>query len=317
MESLILGFSVVFPLITYMALGYGMKRRGWLSDKTVDEMNKLVFNLFMSVMLFLNAYNVEKSVLLQKENVLLVALALVFIVTTIIITNFICNRLKVTKGRKAIHLQAAFRSNLALFGLSVNTSIYGEGNSGFLAILIAVLIPFYNVVSVYLLSSAGASEKKVSFKKVSIDVLKNPLVIGSVLGIICTLTGIQLPSLVLTTLRDISRVSTPLAFILLGAGIVFGNMAKDKYALICDTLAKLVIVPLIAITISVFLGYRGQALVAIMLCFASPAAVSMYTMSVNENIEPELSGEVVAVTTVMSVLTIFLFITGLSYFNLM
>ncbi len=317
MKSLILGFSVVFPLFIYMAVGYIIKSKNWISDKTVDEMNKLVFNVFMAITLFLNAYNVEKDVLLEPEHLMLAALALGFVFVIITVTNFVCNSLKVTKERKAIFIQAAYRSNIALFGLSVNTTIYGEGNSGFLAIMIAILIPFYNIISVYLYSSAGASGKKVSIKKVIINVIKNPLIIGSLLGLGFTLVDIKLPVLLVTTLRDMSRVTTPLAFILLGAGIVFGNMAKNKVALICAASTKLVIVPTTILIISVLLCYREQALVAILCCFASPAAVSINTMSVEENVEPEFAGEVVAVTTVMSIVTIFFYISGLSYFNLM
>ncbi len=317
MDSLILGFSVVFPLISYMVIGYGIKQLGWLSDKTIEEMNKLVFNIFMALVLFLNSYNVEKEVLLQKENIILVGLAMCATVVIIAITQFVCKKSNVTKERTAILLQCVFRSNLALFGLSVNTAIYGEGNSGFLAILIATLIPFYNIVSVVLLANAGVTDKKVSYKKVFMNILKNPLVIASTLGIILTLTEIELPTLILNTIRDLSRVSTPLAFILLGAGIVFGNMVNNKKAIIVASVAKLVIVPLTVITIAVLLGYREQPLVALMCCFASPVAVSTYTMAKDENVAPELAGEVVAVTTAGSIVTIFLFITGLSYFGLM
>ncbi len=321
MDSLILGFNVVFPLLTYMVIGYGIKKIGWISNKTIDEMNKLVFYIFMSVMLFLNAYNVEKEVLLQKENLILVTFALLSFVVIITIANFVCNVAKESKERKAVLIQGVFRSNLALFGLSVNTAIYGEGNSGFLAVMIAVLVPFFNIVSVFLFSNAVAStnenETKVSSKVVFVNVIKNPLVIASVLGIALTLLEVKLPDLVFSTLTNISRVSTPLAFFLLGAGIVFGNMAKNKKAIIATVATKLVIVPLTVISIAVFLGYREQALVAIMCVFASPLAVSAYTMAAEENVEPDLAAELVAVSTVGSVITIFFFIAGLNYFNLM
>ncbi len=317
MESIVLGFSVVFPLVSFMVLGYVVKKLGWLSDKTIDEMNKLVFNVFMATMLFLNSYNVEKEILLQKENLVLVALAVIAVTLVILITKVILNSAKVTEERQAVLIQCVYRSNLALFGLSVNASIYGEGNSGALAILLAVLIPFYNIVSVALFSKAVSKGTKVSYKNITINILKNPLVVGSVLGIVFTLLEIKLPDIILVTLRDISRISTPLAFILLGAGIAFNNMVNNKKAIILATLGKLVIVPFLVILIAVLLGYREQPLVAIMCCFASPVAVSAYTMAADANVEPELAGEVVAVTTSMSVVTIFMFIVGLSYFNLM
>ncbi len=325
MVSLILGLNVVFPLLTYMAIGYGIKKINWISDKTIDEMNKLVFYVFLSVTLFLNAYNVEREVLQQKENLMLVALSLFVLAVIIIVANLVCNRANVTKARKAVLLQGTFRSNLALFGLAVNTSIYGEVNSGYIAILIAVLVPVYNIVSVFLFSNAhsdnsvstSTNNKTISYKKVFVGVLKNPLVVASVLGIIFTLLNIQLPGLILGTLNGLSRVATPLAFVLLGAGIVFGNMAKNKKAIISTTFAKLIIVPLFAVGLALLLGYRGEPLVAVMCCFASPLAVASYTMAVEENVEPDLAGEIVAVSTCASVVTIFLFITGMSYFNLM
>ncbi len=315
MNSIILGVNVVTPLMVYIILGYSIKALGWIKDETITEMNSIVFKIFLSMLIFLNSYGVDFETVFVKENMQLIILSVTTVLLTIGVSELICRKNKIEKARKAIIVQGVYRSDLALFALAISTAIYGEGNQEAISIIMAVLVPLYNVIAVTLLAN-GKEEGKVGLSKIVPSVTKNPLVIASVLGLTLSFLNIELQSLTMGILYDLSKVATPLSFILLGASLVFDNMLKNKKAIILTSIGKLVIVPLFVIIVAVTLGIRGQELVALFACFASPVAVASYTMAKNEDVEPELASEIVAFTTLGSIFTIFIFIVSLNYLSL-
>ena len=61
MESLVFALEAVLPIILMVALGYIIKRIGLVKLENAKLLNKLVFRLFLPVMLFLNVYNIEST----------------------------------------------------------------------------------------------------------------------------------------------------------------------------------------------------------------------------------------------------------------
>ncbi len=316
MDSIILGFNVVMPLLTYMILGYILHKIGWLSKVTVNEMNKISFRIFLTALIFLNSYNVDTSKIFSTENLKLIIFSVSSVLFIVVLTNFVCKKLGVNVERKAVITQGTYRSNLALFGISVSEAIYGQGNTETIAMLMAVLIPVFNILAVTILTSADSKEDNLSFTSLLKNILKNPLVIASISGITLSFLNFEVPQIPMTILITLSKIATPLSFILLGAGLVFNNMTADIKPIFYTTATKLVVLPLCVLFIAITFGVRNAELVALLGCFGSPVAVASYTMAKEENVAPELAGEIVATTTISSIFTIFLFITLLNYFSL-
>ena len=59
MESLIFAIDAVAPIIVMVALGYFLKRLGVLGKDFSKTGNRLVFKIFLPVMLFTNVYKIE------------------------------------------------------------------------------------------------------------------------------------------------------------------------------------------------------------------------------------------------------------------
>ena len=137
------------------------------------------------------------------------------------------------------------------------------------------------------------------------QVFKNPLIIATLLGIVFILLRINIPKPIYKTLSDISKISTPLAFIVLGAELQFGNMLKNIKYLISVNLLRLIVNPLITIGIGKLIGFQGIELVALLSMSACPTAVASYTMAKEMKADGDLAGEIVATTSMFSILTIF------------
>lgn len=312
-DSIYLGVSVVFPLLFYMMIGVAVKKLGWVSDKTLEEMNRIVFRVFMSVMLFLNAYTIDIHSAFSIDNVKILLMCIAAMAAVFFAAVIGCRMYVREKTRKAVLIQGIYRSNLALFGLPVSTAICGEGNQGTISILIAIIVPIFNVIAAILLNWAKGSKTSVS--RIAGKAFTNPLVFGSLLGLVCNLIKLPIAELILTPLTGLSKAATPLAFMVLGGSLIMESIRKNMKSIFCVCLIRLILVPCVALGGAILLGISGPPLVAMMVVFASPIAVSSYTMAKEMEVSPDLAGELVAVTTILSIITMFMWIAVLDFLN--
>jgi predicted permease len=209
-------------------------------------------------------------------------------------------------AKRGVMIQGMFRSNFVLFGLPVAISLCGEENIGITSLLLGIIVPIYNVLAVITLETFRGT--KPSVKKIVIGIMKNPLIIASVLGVGMYLLQIELPYTIEKTVVDIGKVATPLALIALGGGFAFHKVKGDIEQLMVSVVGKLVISPLFMVTAAVLLGFRNEVLVPILLMSGAPAAVSSYTMAEQMGGDGELAGEIVVFTTGISIATIFVWV---------
>lgn len=311
MNNLYLAVSVVFPLFCMMALGYFLKAIGIFNDLFLKQLNGLCFRVFLPLVLFINIYQSDFFELFSAR---LILFAVILVVVSFILLMIIIPKIEPENNNRGVMIQGIFRSNYILFGVPIAQTLYGNEHTGTTAILIAFIIPLFNLLSVVALSIY--SKQKQSRKQVLAEVIHNPLIIGSVVAFFFVLTGIRLPILIEHTIADISKVATPLALIVLGGSFQFKSIGAYKKQLSISVLGKLILLPGIFIPIAILFGFRKIELAALMAIFASPTAVSTFTMAQNAKANYKLSGQIVVLDSMLSVVSIFLWIVVLKYFNL-
>ena len=207
------------------------------------------------------------------------------------------------KKKLSVLIQGVYRGNFVLFGLAIVDSIYGKDGLATVSLLTIVVIPTFNVLAVIILEYYSGRE--ISKLKLLKNVIKNPLIIATLLGIAFIMFKINIPKSIYKTLSDISKIATPLAFIVLGAELKFGNMLKNIKYLISVNILRLIGNPLITVGIGKLVGFQGIELVALLSMSACPTAVASYTMAKEMNADGDLAGEIVATTSMLSIFTIF------------
>lgn len=310
MNNFVLAFKVVFPLFASMMLGYIVKELDIVKKPTIEGINKLVFKVFLPLMLFSNIIHtdinkdVKPDIMIFSVIIVLAIYSLVFIVMLF---------LEKENKRRSVLIQATFRSNFIIFGLPMTASIYGSNNVGSVAILVAILVPLYNVLAVVTLEVFRGS--KINIKNIVSGIITNPLIISAISSILILALKIKLPNILDSWLLDTSKVASPLALFGLGATFSFHASKKLLRQLIIGVLGKLIILPAIGITISILYGYRSIDLAALLAMFASPVAVSSYTMAEQMGADGELAGQLVVFTSFFSILTIFVWVLVLKSYN--
>ncbi|MEG1527359.1 MAG: AEC family transporter [Erysipelotrichaceae bacterium] len=311
MNELVLAFNVVFPLCLMMSLGYLLRMLHVLKEPLISQLTRLCFQVFLPFLLFINVYQSDFEEIF-KPKLIGYATSIVFI--TFIVVSIIASKCVKQTNRKGVVIQGIFRSNYILFGLPIAAALFGKENTGTTAVLIAFVVPLFNVLSIIILDIY--KEGKINCKRTLKDILKNPLIIASFLAFVFIILHIQLPTAIITTIEDIAGIATPLALLALGAGFAFKAAGTNLNLLMIVAACKLVIVPLIWIPISLMLGFKGMELGAIMTLLAAPTAVSSFTMAESMKGDSELAGQIVVITSTLSIVTLFMWITILKMFHL-
>lgn len=299
--DIVLSLTVVAPICIYILLGVLAKKLKWIGDVGLTQTNKLIYSLFFPIVMFVNIYNsdIKESFNLKLVVFLLIMYTVVFILLNLIIPIFIKER-----PVQASVIQGIYRSNSILYALPITLAIYGPEKAGVAAVCVSIMVPFSNIFCVILLENKRGN--KANIKKILLSLIKNPIILGALIGLTVKLLDITFPKVFETILSDLSKVVTPLALILLGAGLNYGNIKKDKFYIALACISKLIIVPTLFILAGYLFGFRGVELVTIFALSAVPTAVNTYVMAKELGADGPLAGEIVAFTSTLSILTIFL-----------
>lgn len=300
MDCILLSIKVVFPLFVYMLLGYILKCIKMVDDKNLSAMNKLIYKVFLPVTLFLNVIN---SNITETFNVSILIYTVSSIIVLFILLCIFIPKFEHDNKKASVIIQGIYRSNFVLFGLSVTTSICGAENMGMTSILVTCVVPLFNVLAVVLFEMYRGC--KINYKSVIKGVVTNPLIIASMIGLLGFLLKIKIPEIILIPIKNIGNISTPLALIVLGGTFKFCGLKKYARQIIATTLGRLIIVPGIFLTIAILFGIRGSNLVALMVLFASPTAISSYSMADQMGADGDLAAYIVVMTSIFAIISIF------------
>ena len=312
MEYFVIAFGVVFPILFYMALGVAVRKAKLLNAEAFRQVNRLVLRVFLPIKLFLEIYQSDFTSVLRPGLILygLATVLAAFAVSWRTVGRFVKDR------RDAPTLiQMLYRANYVLFGLSIAENMYPGQNLSIVSVLAAFVVPMFNILAVILFEVYRGGEN-ISLARLLLGVLKNPLVIGSALGLWCNGLGLPLPQLLQKPLQNLGAIATPLALVCTGATLTFGGLRRYRRCLMWATAGRLVILPGIFLTLAVMMGFRGMELTALFLIYACPVAASSYPMAVELGGNGELAGLGVAVSHVACLVTIFLWIAFLNFFAL-
>ncbi len=301
-DSFLVALWVVTPMVLLMAVGAGVRKAGLMDRPTMRKVDKLTFRLFMPVLLFKNIYETDLS---QHFDLREVLFALTALLALFAFALLVPPRLVKGPAQAASIGQAIVRSNYILFGISVAQSIYGEGNTGPVALLGAIVVPLTNAMSVVILELGRSGQAGAG--QIFRSILKNPMVVAALAALALMALPFRIPALLWSVIRDIAGVTTTISFISLGVSLDLGEARANRRLLTLGVVLRMVLVPLIFLPISVALGFRGPTLCALLVLFAAPAAVASYPMAVAMGADGPLSGQLVCVTTVVSVFTMFCF----------
>ena len=335
-EVFVFACNAVFPLLILIVTGYCLRRIGLITEEFLRIGNKLVFYVSLPLYLFYNIYQIENLKDIQVD-VLLYAGAMVFLffgIGLLVARFWISDPLQ-----KGVILQCTFRSNFAIIGIPLSGALGGSEGVAVAALLSAVTIPVYNVLAVISLSVylPPAGKKKADFSQIFKKIAKNPLIIGVLSGVLCLLIRNILPqsngepvfmlrkqgSVLYRAIEEISHIASPLALLVLGGQFSFQSAKEKRREIWIGTVLRVLIVPAIALggawllsSISDTFHATPAVYTAYTALYGTPVAVSSAIMAKEMHNDAELAGQLVVWTSLLSLVTLFVFTVVLRFAGL-
>lgn len=306
MTNFLFSLNVVAPLFIMMTIGYLVRRIGFVDLSFLGQLNRFVFKFLLPIMLFQDIRHSYKG---DFSNIPLIVAALSGVAIVILLSFLIVPFLVKRKGQKGSVIQGIYRSNFLIYGLPLATGMYGSEAVASISMLMGIMIPFYNVAAVIILSIySETGTKHVSVKNILVDIVKNPLIIGCFFGLLGGMTHFTLPPLLEVPLSQLGKMAAPLALFVMGGEFKFHNIRSNFSKVIAVTFCRLILVPAVALFIFIQLGFRNVDLAVLLCIFATPTAMASYIMARNMGNDGELSAQIVVLTTALSSVTIFFLI---------
>jgi hypothetical protein len=304
------------PMILLVALGYFLKKKAIITDQYENVSSKLVFNLALPVTMFSTTARANMRVSITGEVWFFITVTSIMLICLGLIAHLVSVFLIKEKRTRGAFVQGAFRSNFVIIGYPILMSLFGEEVILPMTLVTVFLIPIVNVISVIVLTINNPDIQEIDYKKIAANIIKNPLILSILFGIVFSLMEIRIPVVIESTFASIRGLTTPLALINIGSMFVFSIQMKDKMIQLVCLFLKSFLYPLGCTTIGILLGFRDQYLAVLFIAIAAPSPPSGYVMSKLMHSDEVFSANNIVLSTVLSGFTIFIGITTMKYFGL-
>ena len=303
MAELQITLDIMLPVFILLALGWLLRRVGLMSGDVPGRLNKLIFSLFLPVMLFDSVRSLETN---QAADWGFQLFCLLGISGIWLLAMLIVPRFEKDVRKRGVMVQGVFRSNYAILGVPLMEAMFGQKGIAAASLAMAAVVFANNVLAV--ISLSVPSGQKMDVKKIVRSVVTNPLIIACAVGAVFMALRIQLPAPCEKVISQLKSVTTPLSLLVLGASLNWQGVRSNRKELMWTVIIKQAVVPAVMLTLAVLCGFRMEKLGVLLIVFAAPCAVSSYPMAQAMGGDGELAAGQVVLTTIFSMATLFIFI---------
>ena len=312
-EMLVFSLNGVGPILLLMLVGFVLRKTGVINKEASNRINRLAFVALIPCKLFSQVYSSDLSAVVDLKLILvcLVGTAAVLVLLCLLVPRFVG-----PGPARGEFIQGVFRGNAAILGFSLITNLYGEAAAAVIALPLPVMVIFYNITAPIVLALYSGGEKPKAADVIK-KVASNPFLIGTVLGVVCNLTGLKLPVFVEKTVDNLGSAGSTVALVALGAMTDVESFRKSGKLAVSASVLRLAVISPLMILVGALFGIRNEQMAAIVCFFATPTAVGGYVLAKNVDGDGSLAGQILIVTTILSMVTMFLTLTALKGLGVM
>ncbi len=299
-EQLAFSASITGPICLMLLLGVILKRTNIINENFIDIASKLVFKVTLPALLFLS---IMKSNHDLGSSASLVGYGLLANFVFFLFSTLATKRLFPDPKDQGVIIQGGFRANTAIIGLAYVANAYGDSGVALAAVYVASMTLLYNIQAVICLSPKGETSSKEAIGVIAKTLTKNPLIIAIIAGMAFYLLSIPVPKVVLDAGQYFANMTLPLALLCTGGSLDIGSLKHEKHSTWFSTALKLVAAPLAITAGAIGFGFRGIDLALVFLMSSAPTAAASYVMARAMGGNSTLAANIIALTTVCSLVS--------------
>ncbi len=300
MDNFLYSINATLPIFLMIILGRVLFQLHIIDEHFTKAADKYVFIVALPALVFrdLTENNIRDS--FDLRYVLFCFFVTLFFILAIwgLTEIFMKN-----PSEKGAFIQASYRSSAAILGLAFIENMYDS--AGMAPLMIIGAVPLFNIFAVVILTLKGENGgKKPDMKTALLNIFKNPILLSILVALPFAFLGLHFPAFINKAIDSVGATATPLALISIGAGFEGRKAIKKIKPTIAASFIKLILLAAIFLPLAIFLGYRDQELMAILIMLGSPATVSCYIMAKNTGNDSTLTSSIIVLTTLLSSITL-------------
>lgn len=313
MEILQFSFNGVAPICLLMLLGYGLCHGGFMTERFAQDLNRFAYYVLIPCNLFLQVVRADLQAVFDPA---VVAVSLGGMTAVMLVSATIAHFIVPRGHLRGEFVQGVFRGNTAILGIPLITNLYGNVATGVLAFPMTLVLVYYNVVAPVMLAVyAGTGQKKGG--DIVRQVSTNPFLIGVVAGIAVSLLSLPIPTFLSNAANSLGTAGSSMALVALGATTDVRGFRKGGKIALLATFLRLVVFSSMVLAVGILLGLRAERLAVLVCFFSTPTAVGSYVLARNVDGDGELSKQILILTTIASMFTMFLTLLALRALGVM
>ena len=298
-STLLFTAEMTLPICVILMIGITLKRLQFIDDNFVHTSSQLVFTLCMPALLFTSLASLDLNTVLNLKLVTfaLVASAGAFVTAWLLSYSTLDNA-----DDRGVFIQGSARPNLAIVGLALAGNLYGDEGIALMSLMLAFLVPLYNITSVFVLSYFNKNKGGVAFSWSGFfgDLLRNPLMIAVISGAAVAVSGWEIPQVADKVGRYFAQISLPLALISIGGSLSLKSLFETSRSSVWAGLHKICFMPLLVVPLAWFMGFREMELGLLFLAFTCPTAAASFVMCKGMGGNATLAANIIVLTTIGS-----------------
>lgn len=302
----------VMAFVLIGLLGYILAKRGWFAKETVDVIVKLVTQIALPMFLFHNINSVLKKD--DLKNLVYVGLPFVSIFLTLGISVVLARLLGVAPRRRGIFYTSCSFSNTIYIGIPVNLALFGEESLPYVLLYYFGNTSLFWTFGNYCLSSGGELAKTGLFSAGTAKKIFSPPLLGFLAGLLLLLVDVKPPLFIANASRYFGGIATPLVILLIGVTIFnfgFRNIRPSR-ELAAVVIMRMLVCPLIMVPLTMLFPVPDLMRKVFILQSSLPAMSMIATFGAYYKSDPDYATVTVAVTTLISMITIPLYMMFLA-----
>lgn len=294
MIAVLQGFSLIAAVV---AVGWLVAHVGLLGQAEQKMLATLTFRVGSPALLFLVVGDADVGVVFSGFLVATVAAVVVTATAYLLLARLVWSRSWTHALMGGMSVSYVNANNLG-----VPIAIYVLGDAGWAAPILLMQLVLLQPAWLAALDASGGGS--VSLARLLRSPLTNPLTIGSVLGLVVSVSGLSLPSLVRDPVEIVAGLAIPCMLIAFGISLRLSPVpgrAGGRTELLVTALLKLVLMPAVAVLVAgPVLGLDDQQVLAAGVLGALPTAQNVFILAVAYGRGVQVAREAVFVTTVLA-----------------
>ncbi|HPF70021.1 MAG TPA: AEC family transporter [Candidatus Krumholzibacteria bacterium] len=290
--------NIVLPVFLVIALGWGLRRGGFLTAESNGVLTRLVYWVAAPALL---ARSAATTPLRDSVNPLAFGVMTAVTIGMALVVYAACWRS--APSRRGVIAQGSFRSNQVFLGLPLVYYAWGDEAVGQVSVVVGLMVILYNTLSVPMLTlphrKHGVDPWR-AFLDAMRRIVTNPLAVGTVVGIALSASGLPQPRALDVSLELVGRTALPLALISVGAALDLRRLKSELGMTTVVAMLKLVVYPALIWMGVRWAGVDGLALKAVVLIAATPTAVVSYVMAREMDGDEQLAAALIIGTTLLA-----------------